>query len=138
MGSYETEQALIEQGEAERGYTALQYFAELDAELNEETSSLSHRPNYSRTLFAPEHDDIYREFCAYVDLPKPRYFDAIKNPIAVEGYTAADVYFAMRSKNDRLVMIDGAAVYNMLIKLRIQPEISKKVLNFKPTCYKCG
>ena len=138
MGSYEREQQMITAGTAERGYTARKYFEELDAELTEETSSLSHRPDYTKTLFAPEHDDIYREFCAYVDLPKPRFFDAIDNPIRVEGFSAADVYFAMKSKNPRIVEIDGAAVYNMLVKLRTQPEISKKVLDFIPTCYQGG
>ena len=138
MGSYEREQQMIAAGTAERGYTAKKYFEELDAELTEETSSLSHRPDYSKTLFAPENDDIYREFCAYVDLPKPRFFDAITNPIRVEGFSAADVYFAMKSKNPRIVEIDGAAVYNMLVKLRTQPEISKKVLDFIPTCYQGG
>lgn len=138
MGSYEREQQMIAAGTAERGYTARKYFEELDAELTEETSSLSHRPDYTKTLFAPEHDDIYREFCAYVDLPKPRFFDAIEDPIRVEGYSAADVYFAMKSKNPRIVEIDGAAVYNMLVKLRTQPEISKKVLDFIPTCYQGG
>lgn len=138
MGSYEREQQMIANGTAERGYTAKKYFEELDAELTEETSSLSHRPDYSKTLFAPENDDIYREFCAYVDLPKPRFFDAIENPIRVEGFSAADVYFAMKSKNPRIVEIDGAAVYNMLVKLRTQPEISKRVLDFIPTCYQGG
>lgn len=138
MGSYEREQQMIAAGTAERGYTAKKYFEELDAELTEETSSLSHRPDYSKTLFAPENDDIYREFCAYVDLPKPRFFDAIADPIRVEGFSAADVYFAMKSKNPRIVEIDGAAVYNMLVKLRTQPEISKKVLDFIPTCYQGG
>lgn len=138
MGSYEREQQMIAAGTAERGYTAKKYFEELDAELTEETSSLSHRPDYKKTLFAPEHDDIYREFCAYVDLPKPRFFDAIPDPIRVEGFSAADVYFAMKSKNPRIVEIDGAAVYNMLVKLRTQPEISKKVLDFIPTCYQGG
>ncbi|HIR43222.1 MAG TPA: UPF0236 family protein [Candidatus Aphodovivens avicola] len=138
MGSYEREQQMIAAGTADRGYTAKKYFEELDAELTEETSSLSHRPDYSKTLFAPENDDIYREFCAYVDLPKPRFFDAIPDPIRVEGFSAADVYFAMKSKNPRIVEIDGAAVYNMLVKLRTQPEISKKVLDFIPTCYQGG
>lgn len=138
MGSYEREQQMIAEGIAERGYTAKKYFEELDSELTDETSSLSHRPDYSKTLFAPENDDIYREFCAYVDLPKPRFFDAIEDPIRVEGFSAADVYFAMKSKNPRIVEIDGAAVYNMLVKLRTQPEISKKVLDFIPTCYQGG
>ena len=62
MGSYEREMALAEAGKAQRGKTALDYFAELDAKLDEEASHLSHRPDYGKTLFAPEHDDIYREF----------------------------------------------------------------------------
>lgn len=138
MGSYEREQQLIAAGTAQRGQTALDYFAELDAQLDDETSHLSHRPDYSKTLFAPENDDIYREFCAYVDLPEPRYFDAIENPLSVEGYTAAQVYFAMKAGNDRIVAIDGAAVYNMLVKLRTQPDIAKRVLEFRPTCYQNG
>lgn len=121
-----------------RGETARRYFAELDTQLSEETSHLSHRPDYSKTLFAPENDDIYREFCTFVDLPEPRHFDDIEDPISVDGRTAADVYFAMKSKNDRIVAIDGAAVYNMLVKLRTQPEIANKVLNFRPTCYQGG
>ncbi|MGI6216376.1 MAG: hypothetical protein ACOYIK_02070 [Coriobacteriales bacterium] len=138
MGSYEREQQLIAEGKAERGYTAQEYFKELDANLNEETSSLSHRPNYSRTLFAPENDDIYREFCAFVDLPNPRHFDDIENPIRIEGFSAADAYYAMISKNDRIVDIDGAAVYNTLCNLRKNPELYKKVLGFRPTCYQSG
>lgn len=138
MGTYEREQQMIASGTAERGEAAREYSAELDAQLTEETSSLAHRPDYTHTLFAPEHDDIYREFCAYLDLPEPRHFDAIENPLSVEGFTAADVYFAMKSKNDRIVAIDGAAVYNMLVKLRTQPEIAKRVLDFRPTCYQGG
>lgn len=138
MGSYEREQQMIAEGTAERGQAARDYFAELDSKLSEEASHLSHRPDYRKTLFAPEHDDIYREFCAYVDLPEPRFFDAIENPITVDGHTAADVYFAMKSHNDRIVAIDGAAVYNMLVKLRTQPEITKRVLDFRPTCYQSG
>ncbi len=138
MGAYEHEQQMIAAGTAKRGQAALDYFVELDAALCEETSFLSHRPNYEKTLFAPEHDDIYREFCAYIDLPEPRYFDAIENPLRVGGHSAADVYFAMKSKNDRLISIDGAAVYNMLVKLRTQPEIAEKVLDFRPTCYQSG
>ena len=91
MGSYEREQQMIADKTASRGETVRRYFAELDAQLNEETSHLSHRPDYSKTLFAPENDDI-----------------------------------------------DGAAVYNMLVKLRTQPEIANKVLNFRPTCYQGG
>jgi len=138
MGSYEREQQLIAAGTAQRGQAALDYFAQLDAGLPEEASNLSHRPNYSKTLYAPENDDIYREFCAYLDLPEPRFFDAVENPIAIEGHTAADVYFAMKLRNDRLVSIDGAAVYNMLVKLRTQPDIAERVLKFRPTCYKSG
>ncbi len=138
MGSYEREQELIAQGKAQRGYTALGYFKELDAEISEEASKLTHRPDYTRTLFAPENDDIYREFCAYVDLPKPRYFDAIEDPIRVEGFSAADAYFSMKSKNDRIVAIDGAAVYNTLCNLRKNPGIYRKVLSFRPTCYQAG
>lgn len=46
----------------------------------------------------------------------------------------------MKSKNDRVVSIDGAAVYNMLVNLRRKPEIYEKVLEFRPTCYqsRCG
>lgn len=138
MGTYEREQSMISAGIAKRGQAALEYFAELDAELTEETSCLAHRPDYSTTLFAPENDDIYREFCAYLDLPEPRFFDAIENPLSIEGHTAADVYFAMTSQNDRILSIDGAAVYNMLVKLRMQPEIAKRVLDFRPTCYQSG
>lgn len=138
MGSYEREQQMIADKTALRGETARRYFAELDSQLNEETSHLSHRPDYSKTLFAPENDDIYREFCSFVDLPEPRHFDDIEDPISVDGRTAADVYFAMKSKNDRIVAIDGAAVYNMLVKLRTQPELANKVLNFRPTCYQGG
>lgn len=138
MGSYEREQELIAQGKAERGYTAREYFAELDAQLSEEASKLSHRPDYSRTLFAPENDDIYREFCAYIDQPQPRYFDTIENPIKVEGFTAADAYFAMKSKNDRIIALDGAAVYNTLCNLRKNPAVYRKVLEFRPTCYQSG
>ncbi len=138
MGSYAQEQQLISEGKAQRGYTAKRYFEELDAELPEEASKLSHRPDYSRSLFAPENDDIYQEFCAYVDLPKPRFFDALEDPIRVEGHSAAEVYFAMKSKNDRIVAIDGAAVYNMLCNLRKNPELYGKVLEFRPTCYQAG
>ena len=138
MGSYEEEMKLVASGEAERGKTALDYFAEIDAELSEEESLLKHRPNYSKTLFAPENDDVYREFCRYVDQPKPRFFDTLENPMRVEGLTAADVYFAMKAHNDRIVMIDAAAVYTMLINLRNQPELYKKVLDFRPTCYQGG
>ncbi len=138
MGIYQQEQRLIAEGKAERGWAAEQYFEEMDAVISEEASHLTHRPNYSRTLYAPEHDDIYREFCRYVDMEEPRYFDKIENPIEVDGHTAADIYFEMKSHNDRIVAIDGAAVYNMLVKLRTQPEITRKVLDFRPTCYQGG
>lgn len=138
MGSYEDEMKLVEAGLAERGKTARDYFAEIDAELSEEESLLKHRPDYSKTLFAPENDDVYREFCRFYDLEKPRHFDKVENPMSVDGYTAADVYFAMKSHNDRIVAIDGAAVYTMLINLREKPELYKKVLDFRPTCYQGG
>lgn len=138
MGFFEREQQLIAAGQAERGWAARQYFAELDAGFSEEEKFLSHRPDYTRTLFAPEHEDIYREFCAFLDLPKPRALEDVPEPMSVEGFTAADVYVAMKQHNDRIVLIDGAAVYNMLVKLRTQPEISKRVLAFRPTCYQNG
>lgn len=138
MGSYEREMQLVSAGQAQRGLTAREYFAELDSQISEEASALTHRPDYARTLFAPENDDIYREFCAYVDQDEPRYFDTIENPIAIDGHTAADVYFAMKSHNDRIVAIDGAAVYNMLCNLRAKPQIYNKVLDFRPTCYQGG
>ena len=138
MGSYEEEMKLVKAGLAERGKTARDYFAELDAGFSEEESFLRHRPNYEKTLFAPENDDIYREFCRFYDQGEPRFFDAVENPITVEGFTAADVYFAMKAHNDRIVSIDGAAVYNMLINLRDNPTLYKKVLDFRPTCYQGG
>ncbi len=138
MGAYEREQELILAGKAERGHAAREYFAELDAEIPEEASMLTHRPDYTKTLFAPENDDVYQEFCRYLDLPKPRFFDAIEDPLCVDGHTAADVYYAMKSKNDRIISIDGAAVYNMMINLRNKPEIYNKVLEFRPTCYQSG
>lgn len=85
MGSYEREQAEIAAGTATRGETARRYFAELDAELSEEESFLSHRPNYDKTLFAPENDDIYREFCAYVDLRARVSSTPSKTPCASAG-----------------------------------------------------
>lgn len=85
MGSYEREMALVEAGKAQRGKTALDYFAELDAKLDEEASHLSHRPDYGKTLFAPEHDDIYREFCAYVDLPNRASSTRSKTPWRSRG-----------------------------------------------------
>lgn len=138
MGTYEREQQMIAAGRAERGQAALDYFAELDAELNDETSRFAHRPDYTKTLFAPEHDDIYREFCAWLDQPKPRYFDKVENPLVIEGFTAADVYRTMIERNFRVVSIDGAAVYNMMVKLRVQPDIALRVLGFKSSCSKAG
>ena len=138
MGSYEREMALIAEGKAERGQTALDYFAELDAGFSEEESLLKHRPDYSKTLFAPENDDIYQEFCRFVDQPEPRTFDTVENPLVIEGMTSADVYFAMKAHNDRIVMIDGAAVYATMANLRKQPELYRKVLDFRPTCYQGG
>ncbi len=138
MGSYEREMQQVAAGTAERGATALEYFEELDKLLVEEASMKSHRPNYKRTLFNPEHDDVYREFCAFVDQPVPRSFTAVENPISVMGLTAADVYDKMIHSNGRILDIDGAAVYNMLVKLRTQPEVTMKVLGFKPTCYQGG
>lgn len=44
----------------------------------------------------------------------------------------------MKSKNDHIVSIDGAAVYNMLVNLHRKPEIYEKVLEFRPTCYQSG
>ncbi len=138
MGCYEREQAAIAAGTGQRGDAAREYFAEIDAETSEEASCLTHRPDYSKTLFAPENDDIYREFCHYVDLPKPRYFDAVDNPICIDGYTAAEIYRVMLGSNARIVALDAGAVYGTLAKLRMQPEITKKVLDFKPTCYQNG
>ncbi len=138
MGSYENEMRLISEGKAQRGYTALKYFEELDNSFDDEMSHLSHIPDYSKTLFAPENDDIYREFCAFVDLPEPRRYDAIEDPISVEGYTADDVCKTMLLGNKRLLFVDAGAVYGMLVRLRTAPEIAKKVLDFTPTCYQCG
>ena len=138
MGSYAEEMKLVEAGLAERGKTAHDYFAELDAGFSEEESLLKHRPDYTKTLFAVENDDIYQEFCRFYDQPEPRFFDTVEDPMSVEGFTAADVYFAMKAHNDRIVAIDGAAVYAMLANLRKQPELYKKVLAFRPTCYQGG
>lgn len=144
MGVYEEEQRRIAEGTAQRGQAALDYFAELDARLVDENgipveeSLLAHRPDYSKTLFALENDDIYQEFCRFLDQPEPRYFDTLDNQIEIEGYTAKDIYVAMKGGNQRIVTLDGAAVYNMLVKLRKQPAIAKKVLEFRPTCYQGG
>ena len=138
MGCYEEEMKLVKAGAAERGKSARDYFASLDEAFSEEESFLKHRPNYEKTLFAEENDDVYQEFCRYLDMPEPRFFDKVENPMQVEGLTAADVYFAMKAHNDRIVSIDAAAVYTMLINLRTKPELYKKVLDFRPTCYQGG
>ena len=138
MGCYEQEQDAIAAGTGKRGDAARAYFAELDKQIDEEASCLKHRPDYSDTLYAPEHDDIYREFCRYIDQPEPRFFDTVENPLSIEGYTAADIYRIMIGSNPRIVALDGGAVYSMLVRLRDQPELAKKVLNFRPTCYQNG
>ncbi|MCI9130167.1 MAG: hypothetical protein HFJ65_07690 [Eggerthellaceae bacterium] len=138
MGCYEREQQLIAEGKAKRGQAALDYFAELDAAVSEEATHLTHRPDYSKTLFAPENDDIYQEFCRFIDLPAPRHFDALDDQMEIEGFTAPEIYRTMMASNGRLVDVDGGAVYNMLVKLRTQPEMAKRVLDFKPTCYQNG
>ena len=138
MGCYEREQEAIAAGTGSRGDAARAYFAELDEQTSEEASCLTHRPDYTKTLFAPEHDDIYRELCRYIDLPEPRYFDAVEDPIEVEGLNAADVYRIMIGSNQRIVALDGGAVYSMLVRLRTQPALAKKILDFKPTCYQNG
>ena len=144
MGCYEEEQRRIAEGTGKRGDAVLAYFEELDANLVDEngymaeTSRQTHRPNYSKTLFAEENDDIYQELCRYIDQPAPRYFDTVEDPICIEGFTAADIYKTMKGNNQRIVALDGAAVYNMLVKLRHQPQIAFKVLDFHPTCYQGG
>lgn len=144
MGAFETEQELIAAGKAERGYTVSEYFAELDeaaiADLDEDEKEAytRHRPDYSDTLLAPENEDIYQEFCAYVDLPEPRGFDQLPDQMQVEGFTANDVFVAMASNNGRLRSIDGAAVYNMLCNLRSNPQMYLRVLDFQPPCCRAG
>ena len=136
MGVYEQEMELVSAGKAERGKACRDYFAAFDAAAPEEMSI--HRPDYSKTLFAPENDDIYQEFCAYLDQPEPRYYDTVENPIAIEGYTAADIYRTMRGNNQRQTRLDAAAVYAMLVTLRDNPELGKRLIEFRPTCYQCG
>ena len=138
MGCYEREQAAIAAGTGRRGDAARAYFAELDKTISEEASCLTHRPNYEKTLFAPENDDIYQEFCRYVDQPEPRYFDTVENPMSIEGWTAAEIYRTMIASNPRIVALDAGAIYSMLVRLRTQPALAKKVLDFKPTCYQNG
>ena len=138
MGCYEREQAAIAAGTGQRGDAARAYFAELDKTISDEASCLTHRPDYTKTLFAPENDDIYQEFCRYVDQPEPRYFDTVEDPMSIEGYTAADIYRIMLGANARIVSLDAGAIYGTMVTLRTQPEIGKKVLAFKPTCYQNG
>lgn len=138
MGCYEKEQAAIAAGTGKRGDAARAYFAELDANTPEEASCLTHRPNYEKTLFAPENDDIYREFCRFVDQPEPRFFDKVDNPMSIEGYTAADIYRIMIASNGRIVALDAGAVYGTMVTLRRNPELGKKILSFTATCYQNG
>ena len=138
MGCYEREQAAIAAGTGQRGDAARAYFAELDKTISEEASCLTHRPDYTKTLFAPENDDIYQEFCRYVDQPEPRYFDAIENPMSIEGWTAAEIYRTMIASNPRIVALDAGAIYGTMVTLRTNPALGKKVLEFKPTCYQNG
>ena len=138
MGCYEREQAAIAAGTGKRGDAARAYFAELDAKTSEEASCLTHRPDYTKTLFAPENDDIYQEFCRYVDQPEPRYFDTIENPMCIEGWTAAEIYRTMIASNPRIVALDAGAIYGTMVTLRTNPALGKKVLEFKPTCYQNG
>ena len=134
MGCYEREQAAIAAGTGQRGDAARAYFAELDKTISDEASCLTHRPDYTKTLFAPENDDIYQEFCRYVDQPEPRYFDTIENPMCIEGWTAAEIYRTMIASNPRIVALDAGAIYGTMVTLRTNPALGKKVLEFKPTC----
>ncbi len=138
MGCYEREQAAIAAGTGQRGDAARAYFAELDKTISEEASCLTHRPDYTKTLFAPENDDIYQEFCRYVDQPEPRCFDTVENPMSIEGWTAAEIYRTMIASNPRIVALDAGAIYGTMVTLRTNPVIGKKVLEFKPTCYQNG
>ncbi len=138
MGCYEREQAAIAAGTGQRGDAARAYFAELDKTISEEASCLTHRPDYTKTLFAPENDDIYQEFCRYVDQPEPRYFDTIENPMCIEGWTAAEIYRTMIASNPRIVALDAGAIYGTMVTLRTNPALGKKVLECKPTCYQNG
>ena len=138
MGCYEWEQQQIAAGTGRRGDAARAYFAEVDANTSEEASCLTHRPNYDNTLFAPEHDDIYREMCRFIDQPEPRYFDTVEDPISIEGWTAPEIYRTMIGSNPRIVALDAGAIYSMLVRLRTEPEIAKKALAFRPTCYQNG
>ena len=136
MGVYVQEMELVRSGKAERGQACRDYFAAYDAAAPAEMTI--HRPDYTKTLFAPENDDIYREFCAYLDQPEPRYYDTVPDPLTIEGYTAADVYRTMLANNKRQSRLDAAAVYAMLVALRDNPTLAKKLIEFKPACYQCG
>lgn len=138
MGCYEEEMKLVEAGLAERGKACRDYYARRDSLLPDGFEA--HRPDYTDTLFAPQNDDIYHEFCDFLDQPKPRSFDAIENPVVVEGYTAADVYHQMIGNNWREAKggLDPSAVYEMLVMLRDEPEIAKRIIDFKPKCINCG
>ncbi len=137
MGVYETEQLLIAEGKAERGHAAQDYFAEMDSKLTGAEAKLVHRPDYSKTLFAPENDDIYQEFCAYVDQTPPRSYAAIENPLMIEGFTAADLYQAMEDKNERGTHLDAGNVYHLMVRLRKEPVVVKSVLTFERPRFDC-
>lgn len=136
MGSYEREMELVAAGAAERGKTAIDYLDARDLTLQPDLRG--HRPNYARTLFAPENDDIYRELCAFIDLPEPRFLDQVPNPIVIEGFTASDVYQSMLANNDKLFDVDAVAVYNMMVRMRDNPTIAKRIIRFVPQCDHCG
>ncbi|MGI6221185.1 MAG: hypothetical protein ACOYIP_04875 [Coriobacteriales bacterium] len=136
MGCYEHEQELIERGEAQRGYAAMQFCAEIDAAANQLT--VTRRPDYTKTLFAPENDEIYRELCRYIDMPAPRFYDKLPDQLEINGYTATDVYRTIKQNNWRIVDVDALAVYDMLVSLKTEPEIAERILNFHPSCAKSG
>ncbi len=135
MGCYEDEKALVEAGKETRGKALRDYFAECDVYVPEGMEA--HRPDYTDTLLAESNDDIYRDFCRWFDQPKPRYFDTVPDPVVVDGYTAADIYQQMIANNWRQNSIDAAAVYDMLVMLRDEPELAHKLIGYKPTCYRC-
>ena len=58
--------------------------------------------------------------------------------MSVEGWTAAEIYRTMIASNPRIVALDAGAIYGTMVSLRTQPELAKKVLAFKPTCYQSG
>lgn len=136
MGSYEQEMKLVAQGKAQRGKTAIEYLDARDATLQPDLRG--HRPNYAKTLFAPENDDIYQEFCRFIDMPEPRYLDQMDNPLAINGYTAADVYHSMLAHNEKLFDIDAVATFNMLVTMRDNPQLAERIVRFTPQCDHCG